>query len=151
MKKKILLSVLFIIAYTIISYAQTPKDFEKEIPKYTAIVNRNKQKVIDGDLENLFKVMKKENIEFKSFYVDFTSPWTEESHGKAYVEEIHFFIDNFYDLDDNSLCHSFVVKIKDKIEYNVFAKKCEETNPLAILKYYGKVKVIDFIYEVGQI
>ena len=33
MKKKILLSVLLIIAYTVISYAQTPKDFDKEVIK----------------------------------------------------------------------------------------------------------------------
>ena len=150
MKKKILLSVLLIIAYTVISYAQTPKDFDKEVIKYSTIVKWDRDKVINGDLENLFKVMKKENVEFKAFYVTFTSPWAEDSNGKSYVDEINFTIVNFYDLDYNSFCHRFIVAIKDKIEYNDFVKKCKETAPGAILKHYGKVKVKNFRYKIGR-
>jgi hypothetical protein len=149
MKKKILLSVLLIIAYTVISYAQTPKDFDKEVIKYSTIVKWDRDKVINGDLENLFKVMKKENVEFKSYYVTFTSPWTEESRGKAYVDEIHFAIVNIYDLDDNTPYHRFVVKINDRIEYNDFIKMCSD-KPLTILGHFSKVKVKDFRYKIGR-
>lgn len=151
MKKKILLTLGIIVMtfYTINSNAQEKLDVQSHA-YYSSIVSNTRSNIINKDFSNFFQIMKEHGVDFKSFLVTYTSPWTKDSKGKAYIKEIIFCIVNFFSLEYETNYDCFVVTPEEKILFDDFVNKCPQTSPYSILKDFKHVKIKSFNHKVDQ-
>lgn len=120
----------------------------QSVEKYIELMYRVRGKIINKDIANLFSVMGEYNIKFITYSANFTSPWTEESKGKAYVDEIHLALVDIYNLDDNARYHCFVITPAEKIEYDYFVKKGGFYDARNLLTSFKNVKIKNIYYHV---